>query len=64
MGLIKGGFGEGQAQIKQEGFWNKFIKETEEIQVFPNESVEDVYLQAADLIIKRHSKVLKFLFFN
>jgi len=31
MNLIKGGFGEGEAQLKEEGFWNKFIKETSEV---------------------------------
>jgi hypothetical protein len=26
MNLIKGGFGEGEAQLKEEGFWSKFLK--------------------------------------
>lgn len=29
MNLIKGGFGDGEAQLKEEGFWNKFIKESD-----------------------------------
>jgi hypothetical protein len=64
MNLIRGGFGEGEAQIKEEGFWSRFVKEQDDLQIFTHEFVEDVHIDAAELILKKYNKLFKYLFFN
>lgn len=55
------GFGSGQAELKEEGFWNRLLKQ-QEIELYP-----PILMQARDTeyienLFKKYHRVVRFLF--
>lgn len=56
------GYGTGEAELKEEGFWNKLIKEDKDLEVYPPTLMEQRDVDLIENIFKKYHRVTRLLF--
>jgi hypothetical protein len=60
--LLRGQIGE--AQLREEGFLEKLMHESKDLELVYMEELEARDVEAVETILKKHHKVLRYLFLN
>ena len=59
---IMKGFGSGEAELKEDGFWNRLLKEEKEVELYPPTLMEQRDTDFIENLFRKYHRVMRFLF--